>query len=338
MKTTAKFPNLKQGFLKVGDGHQLYWRSHGNASGPTVVILHGGPGAGLNPKVAVFFDPAIWQVVLFDQRGCGQSTPFASTEHNTLADLVTDMERLRVHLGVKQWAIFGGSWGTRLALSYGVAHPDRCVGFILRGIFLGRERDVNWFLWGAQQIFPREHAALCREIADASGSAPQTCRQLLELAAGVFSAGQPRSEALAQAWTNYEKAMSSVSPMPADSTKPKDIEASRRKALSLATLECHYMRTQLPHAPAILDQIAAVAHLPCWIVHGRYDIVCPVEQADALVAAWPGATLRIAPMSGHWTFEPEMAALLDRASSELLANQPVPTKSCAPTFQPESTP
>ncbi len=315
--SATDFPNHEEGTIGVGDGHTLYWRSHGNPRAPAVVILHGGPGGAHNPRLSFFFDPAFWRVVLFDQRGCGQSTPHASTEHNTVDKLVADMELLREALAIERWALFGGSWGTRLALAYGVAHPLRCTGFMMRGVFLGRPEDIQWFLWDAKLLFPDAHADFLSAIEAACSRRPQSLEELLRFAAPVLTAGHPQRQALASAWDLYEWRMATVQPMPAIETEGDAGVKAQGKALSLATLEHHYMANVLPGEPSMLDLVKQIAHIPCEIVHGRYDIVCPVSQAWQLAKAWPAASLSIAPTSGHWALATEMAALLQAASAKL---------------------
>jgi len=321
MTTTPalNLPNFAEGMLDLDHGHCMYWRSHGNPAGPVVLILHGGPGGHHNPRAAEFFDPAVWRVVMYDQRGCGRSTPLASIEHNTLADLVADVETLRQHLDVDRWALFGGSWGTRLAISYGVGHAPRCLGFMLRGVFLGRPQDIEWFLWDARRLFPDSHRTFLDAVETACGQRPQNLAQLLSFTRPVLDADHPHRLSLATAWDAYESRMASVVEMPAPSTEPHEIAEQQLRALTIAVLERHYMASVLPAAPDVLTQVHAVAHLPCEIVHGRYDAICPYEQAWDLAAVWPAAVLTAAPMSGHWTFAPEMAGLLHQASDRLLA-------------------
>lgn len=308
------------GTLDVGDGHRLYWRAHGNPEGLVVVILHGGPGAGHNPRSAEFFDAAVWRVVMFDQRGCGRSTPTAATEHNTTAHLVADMERLREALGIARWAVFGGSWGTRLAISYGITHSGRCTGFMLRAVFLARPRDMRWFLWGARRLFPDGHAAFLDAIEAATARRPRDARELLALTGEVLRPEHPHLSRMVAAWDDYETRMSSVGAPtpPALPTDPAAEVRLRVHSLTLATLEHHYLANVLPHEAGVLEQVGAIAHLPCEIVHGRYDIVCPFEQAWSLASVWPQACLTEARVSGHWTFAPEMAGLLHGASARLL--------------------
>lgn len=310
---------VDEGLLDVGDGHRMYWRAHGNPAGPVVAILHGGPGAGHNPRAAEFFDERVWRIVMFDQRGCGRSTPQASTHANDTRHLVADMELLRETLGVERWALFGGSWGTRLALAYGIAHPARCSGFLMRGVFLARPVDIEWYLWSARMIFPDRHAAFLDVVERVAGRRPTSLPDLLALGDPILKPGHPGRMALAVAWDDFETSMSSVAPMPAPSTDPQEMQAASDRALTLTTLEHHYMKNVLADDTDVLDDVGAIAHLPCEIVHGRYDIVCPHEQAWLLAQRWPAATLTTAAQSGHWQFAPEMAALLHEASGRLLA-------------------
>jgi proline iminopeptidase len=355
---------FKEGMLEVGDGHSIYWRSHGNPAAPTVVILHGGPGGALNPRWADFFDPDTWQVVLFDQRGCGKSTPFGELRHNGLAELVDDIEKLRIALDIDRWAVFGGSWGTTLGLAYGIRYPERCLGFLLRGIFLARQQDIDWFLWDVRRVFPDAHTRFLDAIEQAAGRRPADLHEVLELTEAPLARFDTNGQRLAQAWTRYEHGLSSVGPMPAEpaasatseggasaagSTTPSPApqpsassaagapnspgaqdatDAGTAKpassnvpasAISMALLERHYMAHELPPAPLLMG-IHRIAHLPCYIVHGRFDMVCPADQAQALADAWSGAQLSIVNASGHWTFEPGIAATLRRDAGRLLAD------------------
>jgi proline iminopeptidase len=312
-------PHFEEGELPLTHGHVMYWRSHGNPSGPVVLVLHGGPGGHHNPRSAEFFDPSTWRVVMYDQRGCGRSTPPAAIAHNTVAHLVADIERLREHLGITHWALFGGSWGTRLALSYGVAHPRRCDGFMLRGVFLGRPQDVEWFLWDVRRLFPESHAVFLDAVEQACGRRPANLEELLAFTQPVLeNEAHPARLALAVAWDQFEFRMASVVEMPAPSNDPVEVAEQARKSLAIAVLERHYMGTELPREPDVLTQVHAIVHLPCLIAHGRYDAICPFEQATQLAAAWPGAVVMPAEQSGHWAFAPQMADLLHRASAALL--------------------
>ena len=362
-------PAFRDGMLDVGDGHAIYWRSQGNPDGPVVVILHGGPGGATNPRWADFFDQKRWRVVMFDQRGCGRSTPFGELRANGLSELVEDMEKLRAMLGIEQWAVFGGSWGTTLALAYGACFPQRCTGFLLRGIFLARRQDIDWFLWEVRRVYPDAHARFLDAIEQASGRRPKNASEVLSLAEAPLARFDTVGLRLAQQWSGYEYGLSSVGPMPeeppaassaatagataegtsrptadaatADATVGAASNASRpagststsapastgagaasaathahSSAISMAMLERHYMANQLP-PPDLLLQTHRMQHLPCYIVHGRFDMVCPADQAQALADAWPGAQLSIVKASGHYTFEPGIAAALKRDAERL---------------------
>ncbi|MCY0389222.1 alpha/beta fold hydrolase [Robbsia sp. Bb-Pol-6] len=349
-------PHFEDGLLDVGDGHALYWRAHGDPAAPVMLVVHGGPGGAHNPSWGKFFDPAQWRVVFFDQRGCGRSTPFGKTACNTLNDLVGDIEKLRTALGVERWALFGGSWGTTLALAYGIAHPQRCTGFLLRGIFLARQQDIDWFIWDVRRIFPEAHAAFLDAIERASGSRPRDRDEVLALAAAPLARYDAAGIALARAWSGFEAKLSSVQPMPAapvvlaagaapgDVAAPPGVAApstpaatapagtagtpaggaavppdpleGQRRAVSMALLEHHYMAHELP-APDFLGRLSALQDHPCHIVHGRFDMVCPAEQALSLARAWPGATVKIVDAAGHWTFEPGIEKALFAASAAL---------------------
>lgn len=312
---------LTDGMLDVGDGHAIYWRCQGPLDAPAIVVLHGGPGGAMNLQWGELLDAASWRIVFFDQRGCGRSTPFGKLRHNDLPALVGDIERLRVHLGIERWAVFGGSWGTTLALAYGAAHADRCLGFLLRGIFLARAEDIAWFLWEVRRVFPDAHRAFLDAIEQAAGRRPASAADILAFAQAPLARHDAAGIRLAKAWSNYERSLSSVAPAPAtpapgNSSSADDPQADRA-ALSMAWLERHYMADALPPVPPLLPGVARIAHLPCHIVHGRFDMVCPANQADALAHAWPRAVLTLADASGHATFEPGIASALRDAARQL---------------------
>jgi proline iminopeptidase len=188
------------GMLDVGDGHAIYWRTQGNPDAPPIVVLHGGPGGAMNVHWAEFLDATQWRFVFFDQRGCGRSTPFGELRHNRIADLVSDIEKLREHLGVERWSVFGGSWGTTLALAYGAAHPERCGGFLLRGIYLARNEDTEWFLWDVRRLYPDVHAAFLDAIEKAAGRRPSNAREVLALTEVPLARFDAAGTELARAW------------------------------------------------------------------------------------------------------------------------------------------
>ncbi|WP_175941158.1 prolyl aminopeptidase [Caballeronia sp. BCC1704] len=311
--------NFDEGMLDVGDGHSIYWRAQGPRDAPALLVVHGGPGGAMNVKWAEVLGAHAWRVVFFDQRGCGKSTPFGKLEHNGLDALVGDMEKLRVALGIERWALFGGSWGTTLGLAYGVAHPERCTGFLLRGVFLARQEDIDWFLWDVRRVFPDAHRAFLDAIEAACGQRPANAQEILTLTEAPLARFDEAGARLARAWTLYETTLSVVNKPatePADEDKRPSAEANAA-AVSMALLERHYMAEELPPTP-LLPRVARIAHLPCRIVHGRFDMVCPADQAVALAAQWPGAELAVVSGAGHWTFEPGNVAAL-RAGAAALA-------------------
>ncbi len=304
-----EIPFRRSGFLDVGDGHRLYWEESGNPAGTPVVFLHGGPGSGTSPAQRRFFDPHAWRVVLFDQRGAGRSAPHASVHANTTPHLVADIERLRTHLGIERWMVFGGSWGSTLALAYGQAHPQRCLGFMLRGIFLGRPSEVDWFLSGVRMLYPdawRRFAELVPE--------PERGDLLSAYCSRLFD---PRPEVhmpAARSWARYEAACSALVP---DPRQLAEIENDHH-SLSLARIEAHYFANRLFLPPeGLLAGMHRLAGHPATIVQGRYDVICPMVSADALVRAWPGAEFVVVPDAGHAAMEPGIRRALVRATERM---------------------
>jgi proline iminopeptidase len=188
----------------------MYWRAQGPKDAPVMLIVHGGPGGAMNLKWADVLDASKWRMVFFDQRGCGKSTPFGKLEHNGTNDLIGDMEKLRITLGIEKWALFGGSWGTTLALSYGVTHPERCLGFLLRGIFLARKEDIDWFLWDVRRVFPDAHRAFLDAIEAASGQRPRNAAEILTLTGAPLARFDDAGIKLARAWSGFEATLSVV--------------------------------------------------------------------------------------------------------------------------------
>jgi proline iminopeptidase len=297
------------GMLALDARHRMYWEEAGNASGVPVVFLHGGPGAGSTADHRRFFDPRFYRIIVFDQRGAGRSTPHGEIEDNSTPLLVSDMERLRAHLGVERWILFGGSWGSTLALAYAGAHPDRCLGFVLRGIFLGGEDEIHWFLYGLRRFFPEAWRAFVRDI-------PQAEREDL-LAAYHRRLVDPDPEIhlpAARAWSAYEGACSTLRPS-GESVRQVAVNPS---ALSLARIEAHYFVNAIFVPPgSLLAGVERIRHLPCWIVQGRYDAVCPIATADALARAWPEAHYVVVPDAGHSAWEPGILSALVQAMESL---------------------
>ena len=283
--------------LPVSDLHTLYWEESGNPDGIPVLFLHGGPGGGCSPRHRQFFDPAFYRIVLFDQRGGGRSLPLGEVRENTTHDLVADIERLRLLLGVERWLIFGGSWGSTLALAYAQAHPQRCLGFVLRGIFLARKSEVDWFIHGIQHIFPEAWRQFARMI-------PESERvDLLNAYARRLFDPDPRVHLPhARAWGHYEGSCSNL--LPAAAALSAAHMESDAVALGLARLECHYMmHGAFFEDGALLAGLPRITHLPCIIVQGRYDIVCPTVSADDLQRRWSGCEYIVVPDAGHSAWE-----------------------------------
>jgi proline iminopeptidase len=302
----------RSGWLRVSDLHEIYWEESGNPTGKPVVFLHGGPGGGTDPRQRRFFDPARYRIVLFDQRGCGQSRPHASLVDNTTWHLVEDMERLRVHLGIERWQLFGGSWGSTLALAYAQTHPTRVTELVLRGIFLVRPWEFDWFYGtpdGTGALYPDLYAEFVGLLTPAERSEVMTAyyRRLTSDDAAV------RGEA-ARRWSKWEGATSFLRLDPGYIAKFDDTEF----ADAFARIECHYfINGGFLHDPnQLLDGVPKIRHIPAVIVQGRYDIVCPMKSAWDLHCAWPEAELRVVPDAGHSAFEPgilaELVAATDR--------------------------
>ena len=297
------------GMLKLDGFHAMYWEQSGNPRGIPVVFLHGGPGAGATPTHRRFFDPQYYRIVVFDQRGAGRSTPLGALADNTTAHLAADMETLRRHLGIERWAVFGGSWGSTLALAYAETHPERCLGLVLRGIFLCRRNEVEWFLRGMRTIFPEAWRAF-------AGFLPETERgDLLRAYYRRLIDPDPAVHMpAARAWSTYEGACSTLLPSP-------DTVAAfgeDRMALGLARIEAHYfLNNVIPPEHDLVAHVGRIRHLPASIVQGRYDMVCPVLSADELAQAWPEADYVVVPDAGHSAMEPGIRARLVTATERL---------------------
>jgi proline iminopeptidase len=300
------------GWLAVGGGHELYWEESGNPDGVPVVFLHGGPGGGCLPFHRRFFDPAFWRIVLFDQRGAGRSTPSAMIESNTTRDLVADLEALRAHLGIERWLVFGGSWGATLALAYAQAHPRRCLGLVLRGVFLARQQELDWFLHGMRNVFPEAWRAFAEFLPEGERGnlLASYHRRLTDPDPAVHFPA-------AHAWDRYEGACSTLLPASDASAKP-DGDAA---ALAIARIEAHYfVHNAFLGDDELLANVGRIRHLPCTIVQGRYDIVCPPVTADALARAWPEAEYIVVADAGHSVREPGITRELVAAVRRMQAS------------------
>jgi len=296
--------------LPVEDPHELYVEECGRADGLPALFLHGGPGACCEPYHRGFFNPQRYRVVLFDQRGSGRSSPHAELTGNSTPQLVADVERLREHLGIDRWVVFGGSWGSTLGLAYAQAHPDRVLGLILRGIFLCRKRDIDWFYQdGASRIFPDYWQDFLEPIPPAERvSLMQAYYQRLT------GDDEVQRMAAAKAWSIWEGRAATLR-VNADVVSHF---ADPHIALSLARIECHYFVNDCFMTPdQLLRNARRLRNVPGIIVHGRYDIVCPVEQALALHQVWPEASLEIVSDAGHSATEPGTVDALMRATDAM---------------------
>lgn len=296
--------------LAVDSPHQLYVEECGNPDGLPVVFVHGGPGAGCESYHRRFFDPNVYRIVLFDQRGCGRSTPHAELSGNTTQALVADMETLRQHLKIDKWVVFGGSWGSTLGLVYAQTHPERVLGLILRGIFLCTRREIHWFYQdGASRIFPDYWEDFLRLIPEAERG--DLVRAYYKRLTGDDEVARM---AAAKAWSVWEGRAATLR-----LSKPVvDHFSSPSTALSLARIECHYfMHDSFLDPNQILRNASRLADIPAIIVHGRYDMVCPIENAWALHRAIPKATLQIIAEAGHSASEPGITDALVKATITL---------------------
>ncbi|QDK46903.1 prolyl aminopeptidase [Bdellovibrio sp. ZAP7] len=297
-----------KGFLKVSDIHNLYFEEVGNPAGKPIVFLHGGPGGGVAPDHRRFFDPKTYRIILFDQRGSGQSTPCAELRDNTTWDLVADTERIREHLKIDKWVVFGGSWGSTLALTYAIKHPERVKALVLRGIFLCRPSEIKWFYQeGASQIFPDVWDEYLKVI-------PQNERHDMVTAYYKRLTHENRDVRLeaAKAWSKWEAATSRLY-IDAHAIEEFDDPDS---ALSFARIECHYFTNNAFFETNnwILENVNKIRNIPAWIVQGRYDVVCPATSAWELHKAWPEAKFQIIPDSGHAAAEPGTRSALVEAT------------------------
>ncbi|MCY1043485.1 prolyl aminopeptidase [Corallococcus sp. bb12-1] len=298
----------RTGRLSVPGDHSLYFEECGNPNGKPVVFVHGGPGGGTDAKQRRFFDPSVYRVILFDQRGCGRSTPHASLVMNTTWDLVADMERLREHLGLEAWQLFGGSWGSTLALAYAQAHPERVTELVLRGIFLLRKQEIDWFYQrGADALFPDAWEHYLAPIPE-----EERGDLLQAYARRLFGDDRHAQQEAAKAWSMWEGRTSCLF------TNPELIarNAGDDFAIAFARIECHYFVNKgwMRSDTQLLDDVHRIRHIPAVIVQGRYDVVCPPESAWALHRAWPEAQLVIVPDAGHSANEPGNTSALIEAT------------------------
>jgi proline iminopeptidase len=310
-ENTLMFPHVepyRQGMLEVDALHTLYWEECGNPDGQPVLFLHGGPGGGTSPTHRRFFDPAHYRIVLFDQRGAGKSTPLGEYRNNTTALLIDDIEKIRTMLGIEQWLVFGGSWGSTLALAYGEEYPDRCLGFVLRGIFLCTKTEVDWFVNGVNHFYPEVHQRFAEAI-------PHSERgNLLQAYVKRLFCDEPAIyKEAARNWSRYEGSCLFLEPQ---AQAIEDFE-SDEISLGIGRLEAHYMLNgAFMDEDQLIKNIHKIRHLPAVIVQGRYDVICPPVSAYRLHQAWPSAKMHMIVNAGHAAMEPGIATELVRATEQ----------------------
>ncbi|GAB4145724.1 MAG: prolyl aminopeptidase [Cyanobacteria bacterium J069] len=296
------------GTLKVSDLHTIYFEEAGNPQGKPVVFLHGGPGGGITPSYRQFFDPQKWRIILFDQRGCGRSTPHAELRENTTWDLVRDIETIRERLGIDRWVVFGGSWGSTLSLAYSQTHPERCKGLILRGIFMLRRKELLWFYQeGCSYIYPDAWEEYLKPIP------PEEHYDLITAYYKRLTSDNPAVRlAAARAWSVWEASTSKL--LPDTNLQQRFAEADFADAF--ARIECHYFVNKgfFEQDDQLLRNVDRIRHIPGVIVQGRYDVVCPPTSAWDLHRAWPEAELILVPDAGHSMNEPGIRTALLEAS------------------------
>ena len=306
---TELFPEISpytNGMLPLDNLHTMYWEQSGNETGVPVLFLHGGPGAGSSPAHRCFFDPAYYRIVIYDQRGAGRSTPLGETHNNTTPHLIDDIEVLRQYLGIAEWLVFGGSWGSTLALAYSETYPARCLGLILRGIFLCRKSEIDWFLYGLKNFFPEAWHTFVSLL-------PSSERDNI-LAAYYRRLVHPEYVVhmpAALAWSVYEGSCSTLLASP----ETVAYFTNDVVAIGLARIEAHYFSHEifLPKN-SLLDNIKKIRSIPAVIIQGRYDAVCPIVSANDLHCVWPEAQYIVIADAGHSAWEPGIQTELIKAT------------------------
>ena len=302
-----------QGKLKVSELHTIHYEESGNPRGKPVIFLHGGPGGGIAPMYRQYFDSQQWRIVIFAQRGCGQSTPYAELRENTTWDLVSDIEKLREHLNIGKWVVFGGSWGSTLALAYSQTHPDSCKGLILRGIFMLRASEISWFYQeGASYIYPDAWEEYLKPIPD-----EERHDLLTAFYKRLTSNDKQVRLAAAKAWSVWEASTSKLIPSMASKKRFSMAEFAE----AFARIECHYFVNKgfFERENLLLENIDRIRHIPGIIVQGRYDVVCPMKSAWELHKTWSEAEFIIVPNAGHSVSEPGIKDALIRATDRFAA-------------------
>lgn len=312
MKKSPLYPPIEpysSGFLEVDNIHTLYWEQCGNPDGVPIVFLHGGPGSGCTPAQRRLFDPEHYRIILFDQRGAGRSSPLAEIKNNTRALLVQDIETLRKHLRVEKWHVCGGSWGSTLALSYAIEHPQKVKSLILRGIFLMEQPEIDWFIYGIKTVFPEvwkkfaEHVDHASDLLNAYYDLLTHTDNDIATEAGIL-------------WSGYESACASLLPRPAKISH-SDLD---KADLAIARMEAHYFKYEvISSKDSILNSIDRIRNIPAVIIQGRYDMICPIQTAYKLHEAWPEADYIVVPDGGHTAHEHPIKKRLVEATNNMKA-------------------
>lgn len=309
---TPLYPDItpySSGFFRADDIHALYWEQSGNPNGTPVVLLHGGPGAGALPVHRRFFDPLEYRIIIFDQRGAGRSRPLGELRNNTTDHLIADMEGLRHHLRIERWHVFGGSWGSTLAMAYAARFPERVISLVLRGIFTMAQDEINWFLYGMGTFFPEAAEQFSAHI-------PGDERADL-LTAYYRRLTSPETSVQIDAainWCLYEEACASLIP----NYETITTQAQKDRARAMARIEAHYfMHESIPADKDLISTVPAFRHIPACIVQGRYDVICPIAKAHQLHAAWPEAEYIVVPDGGHSALDPAIRSRLVEATDSM---------------------
>ena len=292
------------GFLQVSAEHNLYWEQSGNPDGVPIVLLHGGPGAGATPTHRRFFDPDHYRIIIFDQRGAGRSHPLGSITDNTAKDLVEDIEQLRAHLNIDKWHVFGGSWGSTLALLYASTHAGRCISLILRAIFLCTQEEIDWFLYGMKNTFPEAWEQFASLI-------PEDEQEDLLSAYYKRLTSEDQAMEASIRWALYEGACASL----ITNYETITTEEQKQNALALARIEAHYFTHEvIAPEDSLLNKIDKFRHIPSIIIQGRYDVICPIKTAYKLHQEWPEAEYVVVPDAGHSALDPALRSQLIQAT------------------------
>mgnify|MGYP001210184217 FL=1 len=295
----------------TSDGHEIYFEVKGNSSSTPVVFLHGGPGARVVPAHYDFFNPKLFFSILFDQRGCGKSKPFCELKNNNIQNLILDMERIREKLGLQKWILFGGSWGSTLALYYAINYPDRCLGLVLRGVFLGTRNEIDWFLCGMRKFYPEAHKLLLKGLNFSELEQPTSDEILKRGSELIFSKNEEVSQKAANAWAKYEMSCSTLD--------YREREMSGSSALSLAKIELHYfLNNCFLKDNEILDNVKKIRNIPIYIIQGRHDTICPPFTALKLRNKLTNSKLIMVENAGHSAFETGIKNALIKSISEIL--------------------